>query len=285
MNGNSIKGKLKVGFSSRLLLSLLSICYFGSFINVNLSLVYSNIPMFTFLKFEVYRLITSLFMSDCLYEYLFNLFVVLTIFNFWENKDGTSKFIIKFVINLLIVQIAMLILYLLLYYFFPIIISYKIKILPSLGIAFLVKHLLLTNTKNVLLYTGKKINDRLLIVLFIVGFLIMNGREFKIEMWISFYYGFLMCKFPKIYDVEMINEESVLHFEKNENYRFIVNLDSWIPIDENYIKKSNVSNIPSNIENSKDIVLDNEENKIEIEDDPPTTNQSSIEENNNINVI
>ena len=113
----------------------------------------------------------------------------------------------------------------------------------------------------------------------------MNGREFKIEMWISFYYGFLMCKFPKIYDVEMINEESVLHFEKNENYRFIVNLDSWIPIDENYIKKSNVSNIPSNIENSKDIVLDNEDNKIEIEDDPPTTNQSSIEENNNLNVI
>ena len=51
MNGNSIKGKLKVGFSSRLLLSLLSICYFGSFINVNLSLVYSNIPMFTFFKY------------------------------------------------------------------------------------------------------------------------------------------------------------------------------------------------------------------------------------------
>ena len=83
----------------------------------------------------------------------------------------------------------------------------------------------------------------------------------KLQVWISFYYGFLMCKFPMIYDVEMINEESVLHFEKNENYRFIVNLDSWIPIDENYIKKSNVSNIPSNIENSKDIVLDNEENK------------------------
>ena len=271
MNENTIKEKLKVGFFSRLLIVLLSFCYFGSFINTNLSLIYFLIPMFTFLKFEVYRLITSLFISDSLYEYMFNIFVVLTIFNFWENKDGTSKYIIKFSINLLIVQISMLILYLLLYYFFPIIISYKIKIIPSLGISFLVKHLLLTNTKNVLLYSGKKINDRLLIVLFLVGFLMLNGKEFKIEMWLSFYYGFLMCKFPKIYDVEMIKEESILHFEKNENYRFIVNLDSWIPIDESYIKKSNINS------SIKDNVHD-EENKIEILDD---TSKIEIETKDN----
>ena len=263
----------KIGIYTRTLLFLITICYIGTYITPTLSLVYSNIPIFTFLKFELYRLITGLLISESLFEYAFNIFIIITIFNYWENKEGTSKFFIKISINMLIIQISMLILYLLLCYFFPIVLSFKIKIVPSLGIAFLVKHMLLTSTKNIAVYRGQVINDRLLIVIYLICFLIMNGKEFKVELWLSFYYGFLMCKFPKIYDVELISEETILHFEKNENYLFVVGIDSWIPIDESYIKKSGV-NI-SDIEDIKEIALDREDNKIEIMDTANTNDTTN----------
>ena len=66
---------------------MLYLCYFGAFINEYLTLVYSSIPLFIIRRFEFYRLITSLFITDSFLEVVYITFSILTIINFWENKE------------------------------------------------------------------------------------------------------------------------------------------------------------------------------------------------------
>ena len=258
--------KMKFGIFSRGIIFMLIYCYLNSFMNKNYILIFGNIPMFTFYYFEIFRLITGFFITENLFELIFYLFIIFTIFNYWENIEGTFKFTILIIMNLIIVQIVIGFLYILLSVLFPILKSYQIKSLPFLGIAFLVKHLLLTNTKKIYVFPGKEFNDRFLVIIYFFWFLFLNGREFKIELIISFYYGFLMCKYPKMYTLQSLTNETVSMIENSSNMKFISNIDSYI------IKSLDILHTPNiPLQNDELMKLNN-----------PTNNNKSEEEINNL---
>lgn len=278
---------LKLGILSKFISLLLTINYIGQLIKNYYYYIFSNIPLFTVLQLELWRIFTGFLTSCSLYEYLFNLFITFTIFNHWENKEGTIKHSGILFGNLLIFQTSMLILYLILFWFFPIILSFSIKSLPALGIAFLVKHLLLTDSKTIIVYPNIVINDRLLIASFLIGFIILCGFEFRIELIVSLYYGFLMCKYYKFYEIQMINEHIINSFENNDKYKALFSLDGWILYDERYSLESKEAssnvNINININNDNDNDNDNtkelhQDNTIGIIEDKQDNNIQEIDQ-------
>ena len=271
--------KMKFGIFSRGIIFMLIYCYLNSFMNKNYILIFGNIPMFTFYYFEIFRLITGFFITENLFELIFYLFIIFTIFNYWENIEGTFKFTILIIMNLIIVQIVIGFLYILLSVLFPILKSYQIKSLPFLGIAFLVKHLLLTNTKKIYVFPGKEFNDRFLVIIYFFWFLFLNGREFKIELIISFYYGFLMCKYPKMYTLQSLTNETVSMIENSSNMKFISNIDSYI------IKSLDILHTPNiPLQNDEMMKLNNTTNNNKSEEEINNLIEKNLDDNLQINI-
>ena len=271
--------KMKFGIFSRGIIFMLIYCYLNSFMNKNYILIFGNIPMFTFYYFEIFRLITGFFITENLFELIFYLFIIFTIFNYWENIEGTFKFTILIIMNLIIVQIVIGFLYILLSVLFPILKSYQIKSLPFLGIAFLVKHLLLTNTKKIYVFPGKEFNDRFLVIIYFFWFLFLNGREFKIELIISFYYGFLMCKYPKMYTLQSLTNETVSMIENSSNMKFISNIDSYI------IKSLDILHTPNiPLQNDELMKLNNTTNNNKSEEEINNFIEKNLDDNLQINI-
>jgi hypothetical protein len=271
--------KMKFGIFSRGIIFMLIYCYLNSFMNKNYILIFGNIPMFTFYYFEIFRLITGFFITENLFELIFYLFIIFTIFNYWENIEGTFKFTILIIMNLIIVQIVIGFLYILLSVLFPILKSYQIKSLPFLGIAFLVKHLLLTNTKKIYVFPGKEFNDRFLVIIYFFWFLFLNGREFKIELIISFYYGFLMCKYPKMYTLQSLTNETVSMIENSSNMKFISNIDSYI------IKSLDILHTPNiPLQNDEMMKLNNKINNNKSEEEINNLIEKNSDDNLQINI-
>ena len=92
---NKINTNLKFGIFSKTLITVLILFYTATFLNKNFNLIYANIPLFSLLKFEVYRIIPGCFISDNIIELIFNIVIVMTIINYYENKEGTIKTFIK----------------------------------------------------------------------------------------------------------------------------------------------------------------------------------------------
>ena len=271
--------KMKFGIFSRGIIFMLIYCYLNSFMNKNYILIFGNLPMFTFYYFEIFRLITGFFITENLFELIFYLFIIFTIFNYWENIEGTFKFTILIIMNLIIVQIVIGFLYILLSVLFPILKSYQIKSLPFLGIAFLVKHLLLTNTKKIYVFPGKEFNDRFLVIIYFFWFLFLNGREFKIELIISFYYGFLMCKYPKMYTLQSLTNETVSMIENSSNMKFISNIDSYI------IKSLDILHTPNiPLQNDELMKLNNTTNNNKSEEEINNLIEKNLDDNLQINI-
>ena len=271
--------KMKFGIFSRGIIFMLIYCYLNSFMNKNYILIFGNIPMFTFYYFEIFRLITGFFITENLFELIFYLFIIFTIFNYWENIEGTFKFTILIIMNLIIVQIVIGFLYILLSVLFPILKSYQIKSLPFLGIAFLVKHLLLTNTKKIYVFPGKEFNDRFLVIIYFFWFLFLNGREFKIELIISFYYAFLMCKYPKMYTLQSLTNETVSMIENSSNMKFISNIDSYI------IKSLDILHTPNiPLQNDEMMKLNNKINNNKSEEEINNLIEKNLDDNLQINI-
>jgi hypothetical protein len=76
-----------------------------------------------------------------------------------------------------------------------------------------------------------------LIIFILLSYFFINMNEFKVEFLFSLYYGFLMCKFTKMLDNSIVDEESILHFEKNEKYKSIFGMNCWVLIEECYFNK------------------------------------------------
>jgi hypothetical protein len=275
---NDEKHRIKFGIFSKILFTISIIFYFGVQINKNFNLIYSNIPMFTLAWMEFYRILTGIFISENIFDLVLNMIIILSIFNYNENKEGTTKFVIKFGINLIVFQIFNISIFAFIYWLFPVVISYTIKSLPSLGLAFLIKHLLLTENKFIVAYPEIKINDRWLLILISLLFFIFNINEFRIELFSGVYYGYLMCKFNNFLDNSIIDEENILHFEKNENYKFLFILDGWVLIEECYFNVKKQNELPRDV-NIKNITHeqvdqcesnDHDQDHIDLSDLPDT---------------
>ena len=227
-----------IGLFCQFLLFMLYLCYFGSFINEHLTLVYSSIPLFIIRQFEVYRLITSLFITDSFLEVVYVTFTILIVINFWENKEGSFKIAFKFFYNAVIFQLILVTLNTILSYIIYSLYAYKIKVLPGIILSFLVKHLLKTNTKCINIYKGEQINDRLITCVSILGFIIACGFKSIYEVIFSLIYGFIMCKYEKICNGDIIfDEEGIIKIEKNKHIKFVYGIDNYISQEKSFIGK------------------------------------------------
>ena len=173
--------KIKIGIFSQFLVTTSVIFYLMSYLNKNFYVIYANITMFTFTWFEIYRIVTGIFVTDNLFDLVFNIFFILTIINYVENREGTTKTIARFFINVVILQFIINIIHFAIFYYYPLILSYSLKPLPAISIAFIIRHALLTDTKHFDAYKGIKMNDRWVLVLSLLTFVFTNWSEFKIE--------------------------------------------------------------------------------------------------------
>jgi membrane associated rhomboid family serine protease len=244
------RNKLKLGIFSNSLLVTFTFFYLVSFANKNFNYVYGQIPLFTVQWSEVYRLITGIFTSYNLIDYLLNISVVLLFVNSHENQEGTLKTFIKFFLSAIFIQAFTILIYCSIHILFPYVLSFTVKPALATGISFLTKHILLTEDKTFLFYPNCIANNRWLVVIYLLFGVLFNYSEVKFEVFFALYYGFLMCKFPKYFDYSP-NEEAILHFEKNENYKFLFNFESWILIEECFFK--GVCYRGNDIENGKQI--------------------------------
>jgi len=233
--------KLKFGIFSKLLIIILSLFYLSTYINRNFNLIYANIPLFSIYQFEIYRIITGIFISENNFDFILNCISVITIINYYENKEGTIKTAINLISNAVVFEIFIMILSFILYYILPIVISFTIKPMICLFISYLTKHILLTDDNILNIYPNIKFNNRFFILSIFISNIIYNLPQFKFEYCFALYFGFLICKFPK-YLQNSMNEEDILHFEKNENFKFFFNLHGWVLIEECFFKSESFSN-------------------------------------------
>jgi hypothetical protein len=224
---------IKIGFLTRVLISLVIVFYLLSNLNKNFNLIYGNITLFTFSFFEIYRMITGIFISDNWVDCLFSIFVLFTILNYTENREGTVKTAIRMLIYTISLQLFVNIAILLMYLFHPIVLSNIVKPLPAIGLSLIIRNILLTDAKHIQIYKNIEFNNRWLLIFTFITFLVVNYNEFKVEALISMPYGFFICKFQNYLDYP-IDDEKILHFEKNERFKSIFNMDGWIPIEQQY---------------------------------------------------
>ena len=193
-NNEESKININHGLFSRLIIHFLFFSYLLSKINFNFRFIFTNIPLFTLYKIEFFRLITNPFICETFYELITSIIMVSTIINNFENKEGTIFVIFKFCYNSIISQILLLVIYYFISYINPITLVYRINSREFLCCAYLVKHLLTTDTKRILNPYFGEMNDRFVIVLFLFMYLFLN-KEYRIDNLFCLYYGFLICKY------------------------------------------------------------------------------------------
>ena len=193
-NNDDLKNKINHGLFSRIYIHILFFSYLVSKINFNFKFIFFNIPLFTIYRFEFHRLLINPFICESFYELVISIIMISTIINNYENKEGTILFFFKYCYNSIISQIILLFLYYIISFIKPITLTYRINSREFLCIAYLVKHLLMTDNKRILNPYLGELNDRFVIVLFLFMYLFLN-MEYRIDTLICLYYGFLICKY------------------------------------------------------------------------------------------
>ena len=233
------------GLFSRLIIHFLFFSYLISKINFNFIFIFSNIPLFTIYKLEIHRLLINPFICESLYELITSVFMVSTIINNYENKEGTILFFFKFCYNSFIAQIILLFLYFIFSFIKPIMMIYRINLREFLCTAYLVKHLLTTDTKKIFNPYLGELNDRFVIVLFLLIYLFLN-KEYRIDNVLCLFYGFFMCKYNKFFELELLSSKYLNNIELSDIGKILKLSDYFVSIQNTYIKINNNPTITLN---------------------------------------
>ena len=250
------KIKINNGLFCHLIIHFLFFSYIISKIKFNFKFIFSNIPLFTIYKLEIYRLIINPFICDSFYELITSIIMISTIINNYEKKEGTILFFFKFVYNSVISQIFLLLIYYIISLFKPITIIYRINSREFLCTAYLVKHLLTTDNKKISNPFFGELNDRFAIVLFLVMYLFLN-KEYRIDNIICLYYGFLICKYNKFFELEFLTTKQINNIELSDIGKILKISDNFVSFQKIYIQLNN--NINSNIYQKNEIIDINDE--------------------------
>ncbi len=229
------------GLFSRLIIHFLFFSYIISKINFNFIFIFSNIPLFTIYKVEFHRLFINPFICESLYELIAGIFMVSTIINNYENKEGTILFFFKFCYNSIIVQIILLFIYYIFSFINPIAMIYRINSREFLCTVYLVKHLLTTDTKKIPNPYFGELNDRFVIVLFLLIYLFLN-KEYRIENVICLFYGFFVCKYNKFFELEFLSNKYITSIELSDIGKILKLSDYFVSAQNTYMKINNNNN-------------------------------------------
>ena len=237
-NNNDSKININHGLFSRLYIHFLIFSYLISKINFNFKFIFSNIPLFTIYKFEFYRLLINPFICESFYELIVSIIMISTIINNYENKEGTLLLFFKFCYNSIISQIILLIIYCIGSIINPITLVYRINSREFLCTAYFVKHLLMTDTKKISNPYLGELNDRFVIVLFLFLYLFLN-KEYRIDNILCLYYGFLICKYNKFFELEFISNKHITYIELSDLGKILKISENFVSIQNVFIKINN----------------------------------------------
>jgi hypothetical protein len=219
MNSN-----IKICFFTRITTYFLIFNYLGTKLNYNFSLIFSNISLFTINKFEFYRIITSFFISNNIYELIFLILINIILFNYLEKKLGSIKFILNIFLNCFLIQIFLLIIYNIFSIFYKNILLYKIKVFQFIAISYIIKLIFILYPNRYIIINNiifiEKINVRLLLLFFSIGFLYFNSYNI-FEYVFSIYYGYLMSQ-TKFFNFEFLIKENTYYELENMDFMNIV---------------------------------------------------------------
>ena len=263
LNENSKESKLciKHCLLSRLIIRFLIFSYISSKINSNFQYIFANIPLFVIRNIEIYRLITNFFICDSFYELITGIFMISTIINNFENKEGTVLLFLKLVYNMIISQIILLSIYYIISLLYPIVFIFRINAREFLCISYLVKHLLTTETKKIYNPYLGELNDRFIIVLFLLIYFFLN-HEYRFENIFCLYYGFIICKYKKIFDLDFFPYKYINLIETSNFVKILKISDYFMPF---HNAKNNISNNTLNNSNINKYL-----NKIQIDTNDET---------------
>lgn len=248
LNSEESNSGINHGFLSRFMIHILFFSYISSKINFNFHYIFSCIPLFVFNYLEIYRLITNFFVCDSLYELITGIIMISTIINNFEKKEGTILFGIKFFFNLIISEIMLLFIFYLFSNIYPIVYIYRINSREFLCTAYLVKHLLTTETKKIYNPFLGELNDRFVIVLFLLLYFFLN-HEYRFENFFCLYYGFIICKYKNFFEFPIISLKFINYIESSEIGKILKISKYFISIQnsENKNNKNAMNNL--NLEN------------------------------------
>ena len=282
MNSN-----IKICFFSRIITYFLIFNYLGTKLNNNFSLIFSNISLFTINKFEFYRIITSFFISNNIYELIFLLLINIILFNYLENKLGSIKFILNIFLNSFLIQILLLIIYNIFSIFYKNILLYEIKVFQFIAISYIIKLIFILYPNRYIinnLYFFEKINVRFLLLFFSIGFIYFNGYNI-FEYFLSIYYGYIMSQ-KKFFNFEfLINDNSYYNFENMDFMNIVKNFNCFIKnVSFNDIKFNDLNDNNNNNNNNKKYKKIKLEGKDEININNNIENKEIKNSGTNINI-
>jgi len=245
------------GLLSCFIIRFLFLSYIISKIHFNFNFIFSNIPLFTIYKLEFYRLLTNPFICESFYEFITSIIMVSTIINNFENKEGTILFFFKFCYNSIISQILLLFIYFILSFINPITLVYRINSREFLCCAYLVKHLLTTNSKKISNPYFGELNDRLMIIFFLLLYLFLNN-EYRIDNIFCLYYGFLICKYNKFFELEFISSKHITNIEFSDIGKILKISEHFVSIQNVFLKINNNKNKFNNYIHNGNIDINDE---------------------------
>ena len=283
MNSN-----IKICFFTRITIYFLIFNYLGTKLNYNFSLIFSNISLFTINKYEFYRIITSFFISNNIYELIFLILINIILFNYLEKKLGSIKFILNIFLNCFLIQIFLLIIYNIFSIFYKNILLYKIKVFQFIAISYLIKLIFILYPNRYIIINDiffiEKINVRLLLLFFSIGFLYFNSYNI-FEYVFSIYYGYLMSQ-TKFFNFEFLIKENTYYELENMDFMNIVkNFNCFIKnVNFNDIKFNDINDNNNNNIKFKKIKLEGKDENSYINNNNNIENKEIKNLGTNINI-
>ena len=283
MNSN-----IKICFFTRITTYFLIFNYLGTKLNNNFSLIFSNISLFTINKYEFYRIITSFFISNNIYELIFLILINIILFNYLEKKLGSIKFILNIFLNCFLIQIFLLIIYNIFSIFYKNILLYKIKVFQFIAISYLIKLIFILYPNRYIINNNiffiEKINVRLLLLFFSIGFLYFNSYNI-FEYVLSIYYGYLMSQ-TKFFNFEFLIKENTYYELENMDFMNVVkNFNCFIKnVNFNDIKFNDINDNNNNNIKFKKIKLEGKDENSYINNNNNIENKEIKNLGTNINI-
>ena len=218
--------KLKLGIISIVTMFLQTLFYIVSIFNNSFNVIFSNYLLFIFNNIELSRLFTAYFTSENLICYIFNMYINLTIMNYYENIKGTFNLFLVILFNFIVYfQIIIIIIGYITSYLLPYFYIYEINSFRYISLSLLANIVLQYDDKCILDYFECIVNIRVLLFFKIAFNIYFNKGSIFIEIILNLlciFYAFISCKYEIFlyYYLELIknlNNKKNLRVDNNQN--------------------------------------------------------------------
>jgi membrane associated rhomboid family serine protease len=233
--------KLKIGkiFSN---IPLFIKCYFINtlvFYILNLKLTFIsyyliNVPTFTILRFQIWRLITSVFITTNIFQIILAFFVWVKYASLLETSLGTIKYTLIFLVNTFCIQV----LNLLIYPFFSLVskksFNTEIKSRKNSGLWGIVMCemtlLCVSNPESPmkLLLIPYTVKAKIYPIILVLMFILVNYLEIDVEIISGVIYGFIYFYYLKT--KLQISDTFVQTLETNNAFKWLSNFKGFISV-------------------------------------------------------